>query len=155
MHLRMRHVTASMRFRFLSNKFSQVITSPHFVIIIYPTRACAKGLSNQFCPSVSLSVCLSSENFWNQHIYWVNNCCTQRWHGNLKKKCMHVYLIETKAVHFSAFRYGQPLGYGGDRTYPDSKHVFTSTSQPGNDATHPLDSWTATFMYTGKWNMVC
>ena len=29
----------------------------------YPTRACAKGLSNWFCPSVSLLVCQSGEKF--------------------------------------------------------------------------------------------
>ena len=29
----------------------------------YPARACAKGLRNRFCPSVSLSVCLSGEKF--------------------------------------------------------------------------------------------
>ena len=54
---------------------------------------------------------------------------------------MYVYLIETKAVFYSAFPaffyltlvycppfwYGQPLGYGGDRAYADSKHVFAST----------------------------
>ena len=39
--------------------------------LYYSARACAKGLSNQFCPSVSLSVCQSSEKFLNQHIYWV------------------------------------------------------------------------------------
>ena len=31
----------------------------------YPARACAKGLSNWFCPSVSLSVCQSGEKFLN------------------------------------------------------------------------------------------
>ena len=54
---------------------------------------------------------------------------------------MYVYLIETKTVHSSAFPalfyltlvlstilYGQPLGYGGDRAYADSKHVFAFTS---------------------------
>ena len=38
----------------------------------YPTCACAKGLSIWFCPSVSLavslSVCQSSEKFWNLNI---------------------------------------------------------------------------------------
>ena len=32
----------------------------------------------------------------------LNNCCTQQRHGNLKKN-MYGYLIETKAVHSSAF----------------------------------------------------
>ena len=44
----------------------------------YPTRACMKGLQNQFCPSVSQSVSLSSEK-------------------------LYVYLIETNAVLSSAF----------------------------------------------------
>ena len=32
---------------------------PTYPIDCYPTRACAKGLRNRFCPSVSLSVSLS------------------------------------------------------------------------------------------------
>ena len=34
----------------------------------YPARACAKGLSNWFCPSVSLSVCQSGEKILNLNI---------------------------------------------------------------------------------------
>ena len=55
---------------------------------------------------------------------------------------MYVYLIETKALHFSAFPalfyltlvlstiliQPTPLGYGADRAYVDSKHVFAFTS---------------------------
>ena len=69
----------------------------------YPTCACAKGLRNQFCPSVSQSVSLSSEKFWNQHIYWAEQLlyAVMTWQSN--KKIMHAYLIETKAVHSSAF----------------------------------------------------
>ena len=69
----------------------------------YPVRACTKGLSDWFCPSVcqsvSQSVCLSSEI---STFTGLNSCCTWRWHGNLKK-IMYVYLIESKAVHSSAF----------------------------------------------------
>ena len=53
-----------------------------------------------------------------------------------KKKTMFGYLIEIKAVHFSAFQAlfyltlvlstGQPLRYSGDRAYVDSKHMFMS-----------------------------
>ena len=71
---------------------------------------------------------------------------------------MYVYLIETKAVHSSAFPalFYLPLVLsailirsttwinGGDRVYADSKHVFGCTSLqlrkagwgPGNKATH-------------------
>ena len=35
---------------------------------IYPARACAKGLSNSFCPSVSLSVC----QFVSLSVWWKN-----------------------------------------------------------------------------------
>ena len=66
----------------------------------YPAHTCVKGLRNQFCLSASQSVC-PVKNFEISIFTWLNNCCTQQWHGNLKK--MYVYLIETKAVHFSAF----------------------------------------------------
>ena len=74
---------------------------------------------------------------------------------------MYVYLIETKAVHSSAFPALFYLTlvlsailirsttwiYGGDRVYADSKHVFGSPVSsfpglpkagrgPGNEATH-------------------
>ena len=54
----------------------------------YPTRACAKGLSNQFCPSVSQSVSLSVsplKNFEISTFTRLKDCYTQQWHGNLKK----------------------------------------------------------------------
>ena len=41
--------------------------------VYYPTRACAKGLSNWFCPSVSFSVCQSGEKILNLNIDSVNN----------------------------------------------------------------------------------
>ena len=106
-------------------------------------------LGNQFCASVR-----------------------QQWHGNLKS-IMYVYLIETKPVHCSAFPalhwycppfwYGQLLGYGGDREYADSKHVFTSTSLlvpriakswAGAWERHYAPTWFVDG-YTSEWNMVC
>ena len=72
----------------------------------YPTRACAKGLSNRFCLSVSMqSVCQSVspvKNFEISTFTGLNNCCTRQRHGNLIK-IMFVYLIVPKAVHSSAF----------------------------------------------------
>ena len=43
----------------------------------YPARACAKGLSNRFCPSVSLSVC-PVKNFEISTFTGLNNCCMRR-----------------------------------------------------------------------------
>ena len=92
----------------------------------YPVNACAKGLMNRFCQFFSLSVSQSvsvypkkSLQSWNQHIYCVKQLlyAAIMWQS---KKNMYVYLIETKAAHFSAFPavlycllfwYGQPLGY--------------------------------------------
>ena len=57
----------------------------------YPARVCVKGLSNRFCPSVSQSVSQSVslsvcpvKHFEISTFTRLNNCCTQRWHGNLK-----------------------------------------------------------------------
>ena len=56
--------------RILTNNYACVV-SVTIHLLYYPASACAKGLRNRFCPSVSQSVCLSGEKFWNQHIYWV------------------------------------------------------------------------------------
>ena len=58
----------------------------------YPACTCAKGLSNRFCPSVSLSVSQSvcSENFWNQHIYYVKRLLyvAVTWQSKQKNVCV-------------------------------------------------------------------
>ena len=51
----------------------------------YPARACMKGLSDRFCPSVSQSVC-PVKNFEISTFTGLNNCCMRWWHGNRKKK---------------------------------------------------------------------
>ena len=73
-----------------------------------------KGLSNRFCPSVSLSVCQSSEKFWNQHIYWVkqflyvvmtwqstkNNACIPGWGQSSSLLCISTsFLFKIGIVH--------------------------------------------------------
>ena len=46
------------------------------MLAFYPSRACVKGLSNSFCPSVSLSVglsvCPSDEKFLNLNVEGLN-----------------------------------------------------------------------------------
>ena len=54
----------------------------------YPAHACAKGLRNRFCSSVSQSVCLSICPVKNLKISTstgLSKCCTWRWHSSLKK----------------------------------------------------------------------
>ena len=43
----------------------------------YPARACAKGLRNRFCPSVSLSVC-PVKNFEIRTFTRLKDCCTRQ-----------------------------------------------------------------------------
>ena len=59
-------------------------------LFFYPARACAKGLSNRFCPSVSLSVCLSSEKILNQIIYWVKQLlyAAMTWQSEKNNVCV-------------------------------------------------------------------
>ena len=41
----------------LAKDFTAFVTTIAYLVYNYPTRACVKGLSNSFCPSVRLSVC--------------------------------------------------------------------------------------------------
>ena len=61
----------------------------------YPARACAKGLRNRFCPSVSQSV--------SQSVCPVKNFEISTFTAAMTWQSKKVYLIETKAVHSSVF----------------------------------------------------
>ena len=68
----------------------------------YPAHACMKGLSNQFCLSVRLSICQSifqsSEKFWNLNIDRVKRFQKTGSSIDIVKKVAYVYLTGSKVV---------------------------------------------------------
>ena len=134
----------------------------------YPAHTCTKGLSNQFCPFVSQSVCLSSDTFWNQHIHWFkqllyvamtlqskkNNVCVPDRDQSSSLLCISSsFLLNIGIVHhFDTVNHLDTVETGHMWT-PSTCSCPPASSfpglrkagwGPGNEATHPLDLWTAT-----------
>ena len=101
-------------------------------------RACAKGLSNRFCPSVSPVKIFEISTFTG-----LNNCCTRQWHGNLKKNnvcvpdrdqsssllCISSYFIFGIVHHFDMVNHLDTVETGHSMRTP-SMCAFTSLLIP-------------------------